>query len=54
MRRSITERPKQVSAVLKDIGYTGACEIEYERDFTDNLTAVPENVGYFRGVMDAI
>ena len=39
---------------LCDIGYEGACEIEYERDFTDNLAAMAENVGYFRGVMDSL
>ena len=43
-----------IAQALKDIGYTGACEIEYERDFTDNLTAMAENVGYFRGVMDSL
>ena len=39
---------------LEEIGYAGACEIEYERDFTDNFAAMAENVGYFRGVMDSI
>ena len=43
-----------IAQALKDIGYTGACEIEYERDFTDNLTAMAENVGYFRGIMDSL
>ena len=43
-----------IARALKDIGYTGACEIEYERDFTDNLTAMAENVGYFRGIMDSL
>ena len=43
-----------IAQALKDIGYTGACEIEYERDFTDNLTAMAENIGYFRGIMDSL
>ena len=43
-----------IAQALKDIGYTGACEIEYERDFTDNLPAMAENVGYFRGIMDSL
>ena len=38
---------------LDDVGYAGACEIEYERDFTDNYPAMRENVGYFRGIMDS-
>ena len=43
----------EIVKALDDIGYTGACEIEYERDFTDNHAAMRENVGYFRGVMDS-
>ena len=43
----------EIVKALDDIGYTGACEIEYERDFTDNYPAMRENVGYFRGVMDS-
>ena len=43
-----------IAQALKDIGYTGACEIEYERDFADNLTAMAENIGYFRGIMDSL
>ena len=43
-----------VAKALKDIGYAGACEIEYERDFTDNYAGMAENVGYFRGVMDSL
>ena len=44
----------EIAKALRDIGYAGACEIEYERDFTDNYSAMCENVGYFRGVMDSI
>ena len=43
-----------IAQALKDIGYTGACEIEYERDYTDNLAGMAENVGYFRGIMDSL
>lgn len=43
----------EIVKALNDIGYTGACEIEYERDFADNYPAMRENVGYFRGVMDS-
>ncbi len=43
----------EIVRALKEIGYTGACEIEYERDFTDNFAAMCENVGYFRGLMDS-
>ena len=43
-----------IAKALKDIGYAGACEIEYERDFDDNYPAMCENVGYFRAVMDSL
>ena len=39
---------------LADVGYTGVCHIEYERDFGDNALGLAESVGYYRGVMDAI
>ena len=39
---------------LAEVGYTGVCHIEYEKDFEDNLAEVAETVGYFRGVMDTI
>jgi len=39
---------------LADIGYTGVCHIEYERDFGDNVLGLAESVGYYRGVMDTI
>lgn len=44
----------EIARALCDIGYTGACEIEYERDFTDNFAGMSENIGYFRGVMDSL
>ena len=43
-----------LARTLVEVGYEGACEIEYERDFTDNFAAMAENVGYFRGVMDSL
>jgi sugar phosphate isomerase/epimerase len=39
---------------LADVGYTGVCHIEYERDFEDNIIGLAESVGYYRGVMDSI
>ena len=39
---------------LADVGYTGACHIEYEKDFNDNLVALAESIGYYRGVMDSV
>jgi sugar phosphate isomerase/epimerase len=39
---------------LADVGYTGACHIEYEKDFGRNAMGLAESVGYYRGVMDCI
>ena len=44
----------QVFKALADVGYTGVCSLEYERDFNDNLEGVAESIGYARGVCDAI
>lgn len=44
----------EVINALAEIGYSGTCEIEYERDFDDNTSAMHENVGYFRGVLDSV
>ncbi|MBQ3806360.1 MAG: DUF1080 domain-containing protein [Kiritimatiellae bacterium] len=43
-----------ILTALAKIGYTGSCNIEYERDFDDNLPGLLESVGYYRGVCDAI
>ena len=39
---------------LAEVGYTGVCHIEYEKDFEDNLAEVAESFGYYRGVCDTI
>ena len=39
---------------LADVGYTGVCHIEYERDFGNNILGLAESFGYYRGVMDTI
>ncbi len=39
---------------LADVGYTGVCHIEYEKDFDDNAMALAESFGYYRGVADCI
>ena len=43
-----------IAKALKEIGYSGALEIEYERDYTNNVPGMAESVGYFRGVMDSL
>ena len=39
---------------LAEVGYSGVCSFEYERDFTNNLGGLAESVGYARGVCDTI
>jgi hypothetical protein len=43
-----------VFQALADAGYTGACHIEYEKDFEDNAMGLAESFGYYRGVADCI
>ncbi len=44
----------KVLTALVEIGYDGVCSLEYEKDFTDNLEAIAESVGYFRGIVDVL
>jgi len=44
----------EIVKALQDVGYARALEIEYERDFTNNVPGMAESVGYFRGVMDSL
>lgn len=39
---------------LTDIGFTGPCLIEYEKDFDNNQLALAESVGYYRGIMKMV
>ena len=38
---------------LRDIGYSGVINIEYEKDMTKPLAGIAETVGYLRGMIDA-
>ena len=44
----------EVFKALAEVGYTGVCSFEYERDFENNLGGLAESVGYARGVCDTI
>ena len=43
-----------VFQALADIGYSGVCHIEYERDFEDNALGLAESFGYYRGVLGCV
>lgn len=44
----------KIFEALADVGYSGVCSFEYERDFDNNFGGLAESVGYARGVCDAI
>ncbi len=43
-----------VFRALAEIGYSGVCSFEYERDFENNFGGLAESVGYARGICDMI
>ena len=44
----------KVFKALAEVGYTGVCSLEYEKDFDNNLEPIAESIGYARGVCDTI
>ena len=36
--------------LLRKVGYTGSCSLEYEKDMKDPFLGIAESVGYFRAV----
>ena len=44
----------KIFKALADVGYSGVCSFEYERDFDNNLGGLAESVGYARGICDAV
>lgn len=39
--------------MLRKVGYTGICGLEYEKDMKDPFMGIAESIGYLRGVTDA-
>jgi len=37
--------------MLREVGYTGVCSLEHEKDMTDPFLGIAESIGYFRGVI---
>lgn len=50
--RGIIDIPAFVRA-LREVQYSGACSLEYERNMKTPLAGIAESIGYFRGVIDA-
>ena len=39
--------------MLREVGYTGVCSLEHEKDMTDPFMGIAESIGYFRGVVES-
>ncbi len=44
---------RELVRALREVGYSGVCSLEFEKDENDPLPGVAESIGYFRGVLDA-
>jgi sugar phosphate isomerase/epimerase len=49
--RGVIDFPAFVNA-LREVGYTGACSLEHERNMEDPFTGIGESIGYFRAVIE--
>ncbi|GHT02186.1 hypothetical protein FACS189440_09810 [Bacteroidia bacterium] len=50
--RGVIDFPAFVRA-LREVGYTGVCSLEHEKDMKDPFIGISESIGYFRGVIAA-
>lgn len=39
--------------VLREVGYTGVCSLEHEKNMSDPFMGIAESIGYFRGVIES-
>lgn len=51
MGRGIIDIPALVN-MLREVGYTGVCSLEYEKDMSDPFMGIAESIGYFRAVVE--
>jgi sugar phosphate isomerase/epimerase len=49
--RGVIDFPAFISA-LREVGYTGSCSLEHERNMDDPFTGIGESIGYFRAVIE--
>jgi len=38
--------------MLREVGYTGVCSLEHEKDMENPFMGIAESIGYFRGVIE--
>lgn len=48
--RGVIDIPAFVK-MLREVGYTGVCSLEHEKDMTDPFMGIAESIGYFRAVI---
>jgi len=48
--RGVIDFPAFVK-MLRKVGYTGVCSLEYEKDMTDPFIGIAESIGYFKGIL---
>jgi sugar phosphate isomerase/epimerase len=48
--RGVIDFPAFVK-MLREVGYTGVCSLEYERDMAEPSMGIAESIGYFRAVI---
>ncbi|HCE56355.1 MAG TPA: xylose isomerase [Prolixibacteraceae bacterium] len=51
MGRGIINIPALVN-MIREVGYTGVCSLEYEKDMSDPFMGIAESIGYFRAVVE--
>lgn len=51
--RGIIDIPAFVK-MLRQVGYSGVCSLEYEKDMDNPFMGIAESIGYFRGVIRAM
>jgi inosose dehydratase len=39
--------------MLREVGYSGVCSLEHEKDMTNPFMGIAESIGYFRGVIES-
>lgn len=49
--RGVIDFPAFVK-MLREVGYTGVCSLEHEKDQSDPFLGIAESIGYFRGVIE--
>lgn len=49
--RGVIDFPAFVK-MLREVGYTGVCSLEHEKDMDNPFMGIAESIGYFRGVIE--